>query len=166
MKRVLIKSGHYAKITGCRYIQNSTIVDLPKNNYLFRYLLQNLQIFSCTTKRTFKNTRNIYTIHFPVCNLLSNGLVKPNRSYTVSDTKQNTKNKKKHTCSYLICSSLVSEQLGCLCVCVCNYYRVMTVPSSSTPPLGSARLCRGSVFSELRILCRLPLLLRSAGLLV
>jgi len=45
-------------------------------------------------------------------------------------------------------------------------YRVMTVPSSSTPPLGSARLCLGSVLSELRILCRLPLLWRRAGLLL
>lgn len=53
-----------------------------------------------------------------------------------------------------------------LSMCVSKYYRVMTVPSSSTPPLGSARLCRGSVFMELRILCRLPLLWRRAGLLL
>lgn len=34
----------------------------------------------------------------------------------------------------------------------------MTVPSSSIPPLGITRLCRGSVFKELSNLCMLPLL--------
>ena len=46
-----------------------------------------------------------------------------------------------------------------------GHYSVITVPSSSTPPLGRARLWRGSVRSELRILCRLPLLWRRPGVL-